>query len=458
MKDLYRRLALEAYCSDRDKIKKALFNCSDADRKDAEAVLLHHERKTSYDRIHRTLTLIGAIRSSLNLNNTEYWSTLDYGDFYQQFDGAGNYHTNRHETYKRSFLASSINLLNTLLNKLFKGIGYAIAFVWNITIIGFFLYFIVYIGIGILKDDNNVNAVKEPVSNAQYKHTSQPDYVQQNKPGSETIDDIDAFLDAPSDYTQQNKPGSEKLIEPRVFDPSTAQPLDDNKSRAEDFIESESKSPNKALYYVNIHSLNLREGPTTSSDVITVLKQYDTLEKIQENEAQSDWIYVKTINGDVGYVSQKYITLGDGRIAEMQWCIDNAGERPYTAEVFVQKSRGEHEINIHNGTSQDALVKLKNKSGSTVLSFYVRAKDKAKILNVPEGYFGTQFATGNDFSRVCQKFMHNMNAFTYPDYDPFITTSDANYYYNTIVEYTLHAVPSGNVQPGSIDLSQFLDD
>jgi hypothetical protein len=81
MKDLYKRLNINENAS-QQQIEQALLHCEDEQiKEDGAYVLLNAARRMVYDRNHRTLKLIGALRERMVLNNTPHWNIQEYGDY-----------------------------------------------------------------------------------------------------------------------------------------------------------------------------------------------------------------------------------------------------------------------------------------------------------------------------------------------------------------------------------------
>jgi hypothetical protein len=88
MRDLYARLSLRPTASAAE-IKAAITACPHAElRSDAVAVLLHAERRRTYDELHATLTRIGGLRASLGLVQTRLWH--GHRDFDGEVTGTGS--------------------------------------------------------------------------------------------------------------------------------------------------------------------------------------------------------------------------------------------------------------------------------------------------------------------------------------------------------------------------------
>jgi len=111
MRNLYARLSLTPTAS-ADEIKAAIAACPHAElRFDAAAVLLHADRRRTYDHLHATLTMIGGLRASLGLVPTRLWQGLR--DFDGEVTGSGSRYSefirkrDRRATARRSEKAAS---------------------------------------------------------------------------------------------------------------------------------------------------------------------------------------------------------------------------------------------------------------------------------------------------------------------------------------------------------------
>ncbi|NIM98987.1 MAG: hypothetical protein GTO24_13165 [candidate division Zixibacteria bacterium] len=189
--------------------------------------------------------------------------------------------------------------------------------------------------------------------------------------------------------------------------------------------------------------------------MVGFLDRFETV-KVTGPIANRIWLPVHTKTGLRGFISSKYLAKGDGALAKELWCMENLGPRPKNGAIFIQKEMGDHALTIDNGRDQDAIVKLRNLSGKTVLSFYVWARNKVRIDSVPEGTYRVQFACGDSYSNRCGFFMEGMICLVFSDLTSFRTKSDNRYIYKSSIEYTLHRVIGGTVQAMPIDSQDFL--
>ena len=134
------------------------------------------------------------------------------------------------------------------------------------------------------------------------------------------------------------------------------------------------------------------------------------------------------------------------------------GKRPTNGSVFIKKRAGIHQLIVDNGGEDDAVVKLKELSGGTVLSFYVRAGKQVKIDTVPEGDYKFEFASGSGYNSKEGCFMEYMKAMAFPIINTFVTTFRRNIMYKSSVACTLHEVNEGNVGAVRIANQAFAQD
>jgi len=167
---------------------------------------------------------------------------------------------------------------------------------------------------------------------------------------------------------------------------------------------------------------------------------------------------VVTKKGLKGFASSKYLAQGDGDLAKLRLDMANLGPRPKNGHIFIKKGSGDHKLMIDNGRYDDAIVKLKDLSGRTILSFYVRVQQKVQIKSIPEGNYKIRFACGKSYSNKRGYFLEGMTAMSFPDINPFITKIKDGYIYTSVVEYTLHEVLHGNVHANRISLEDFIND
>jgi hypothetical protein len=164
---------------------------------------------------------------------------------------------------------------------------------------------------------------------------------------------------------------------------------------------------------------------------------------------------VITDNGTVGFMPKAAVIFGDG-MADLKGRCFPFGPVSLTNGLTLRQMRiGPHTLKTTNGLSSDAVVKLRDIAGRTVLSFYVTAGGVVTIDSVPEGTFTIEFATGREFSPSCGYFLSDMSSRRFVNAESFVTQFQGNYRYTSILEITLNPVVGGAAQTVSTDDTTF---
>jgi uncharacterized protein YgiM (DUF1202 family) len=211
--------------------------------------------------------------------------------------------------------------------------------------------------------------------------------------------------------------------------------------------------PDIARYYVTALKLNVRENPWMDASIAGSLLQFDTV-NLHFKSKVNGW--VKIDNGLLeGWVAEKYLEKGEGSDAQELYCRANV-TRPVTGHIFYQKATGPHSLTINNSPGSDVIVKLKDLSGDTVISFYVRANEQFTVTSIPNGKFKMQYAAGKSYCQICGEiFLDDMQASEDPSFTRYEITSDGYNRYASVMEYTLYRVSNGNLQTKVIPADQF---
>lgn len=205
--------------------------------------------------------------------------------------------------------------------------------------------------------------------------------------------------------------------------------------------------------HVTSNALNLRQQPNTDSNIVGKLKHYQDINK-DTSKSDSTWSYVRTKDNLKGYVSNKYIAKGDGNIAYINNCRLKGVTRPSNGKVIKQVSSGRHQLVVNNSPGADALAKLKDKNNRTVVEFYIRANQTAKV-SVPEGSYRFQYASGTEYSPGCSRFLKDMHASQDPSMTRYVAEHRGNSIAYAVQTYTLKRVQHGNFRPQRINASDF---
>lgn len=214
------------------------------------------------------------------------------------------------------------------------------------------------------------------------------------------------------------------------------------------------KNPPRQMY-VNSESLNLRALPSTDGRVTGRMSRFETVTVL--DEIGGEWCLVRRSNGQSGMAAIRYLSMGSGDKARADWCRSNAGPRPRSGEILLQVAKGGHTLTVHNDPGRDAVVKLKNRNGKTVVSVYVRSGETAVVDSVPEGELKSMVAYGSTYSRACGYFLEDLQVQELDESVPFWTRKEGNRVYTKALEYTLYRVKNGNLSPEPATLEEFLD-
>ena len=203
-------------------------------------------------------------------------------------------------------------------------------------------------------------------------------------------------------------------------------------------------------YHVVAEMLNIRSGTTTESAVLYQAKKWDTLEVLGINDG---WAEIRRSGGAKAFASARYLAKENGRQAQAQDCIDNAGRTPSNGEIFGRRLRsgGFHEFRLKGGSSA-TVVKMKNRAGDDVLSFFVAPNRSVLIKDIPDGDYLVYFASGGTWSRSCGKFMRDMQVTRDPNPVRLTGNNQGQYY---TFGYELTEQVGGNFRPTDVSNDSF---
>jgi hypothetical protein len=194
--------------------------------------------------------------------------------------------------------------------------------------------------------------------------------------------------------------------------------------------------------------------PRATAPVLATIRPFENFYVVADRGVEG-YERVVTMRGTVGFMPKSSVIRGDG-IADLRGRCFPFGPVSLTNGTVFRKIRvGPHTLKTTNGLSSDAVVKVREITGSTVLSFYVAAGNEVTVDRVPEGTFIIEFATGRDFSPVCGYFLSNMSSRRFINSESFETQTRANSRYTSVLEITLNPVVGGTARTVSTDDSRF---
>jgi hypothetical protein len=165
--------------------------------------------------------------------------------------------------------------------------------------------------------------------------------------------------------------------------------------------------------YVAVDALELRQSPKPDATILLLLDRFTTVQVLGA-EPGGIWARISVPNGVAGYAETRYLFGGDGHNPRLSWCAAHAGDPPENGEVLLRRTGGDHALRVANATGSDVLVRLKSARGETVVAFYLLTGGKAMISDIPDGIFSAMYATGRVYSRPCETFVADMQAFLVP--------------------------------------------
>ena len=132
---------------------------------------------------------------------------------------------------------------------------------------------------------------------------------------------------------------------------------------------------------------------------------------------------------------------------------------PWNGKVldgYAAKGASGHEVEIKNGSSADAIVKLRDAvSGRLAVSFFVQKGATATFGRLPDGTYHVQYAFGSNLAVDCRSFAHVTSAQQMPSVESMVTRYSQTKIIRSHLTYTLYTVPGGNVRPEYFDPTLF---
>lgn len=119
-----------------------------------------------------------------------------------------------------------------------------------------------------------------------------------------------------------------------------------------------------------------------------------------------------------------------------------------------------HQLKIDNGSSGDAIVKIRNRTSHQLYAaLFVQKGLSAELNGIADGDYEVQYAIGDSLAQDCKSFSGYFRASSFPQTGPFRAQYVNDYrgegYIYRSLSYTLYSVPGGNVRPTSIDADSF---
>ena len=122
-----------------------------------------------------------------------------------------------------------------------------------------------------------------------------------------------------------------------------------------------------------------------------------------------------------------------------------------------------HQLDIDNGSSGDAIVKLRSMPANQLYaSFFVHRGEEASLSGIEDGTYSVQYAVGETLAEDCATFTPDASIAEFPGSEAFEAQYVNDYrgegFIYQRLSYTLYSVVGGNIRPTSISASDFNSD
>jgi hypothetical protein len=118
--------------------------------------------------------------------------------------------------------------------------------------------------------------------------------------------------------------------------------------------------------------------------------------------------------------------------------------------------QGSGELEIKNGTNDDAVAKLVNTlTNKSVATVYIGVNNNYTIKNISDGGYKLVFNLGHNWDTISKKFTTNSSYSVFEDDFDFTTTSSGDSYYYSVFRVTLNPVVGGTAKTNDINPEEF---
>jgi ribosomal protein L37AE/L43A len=131
---------------------------------------------------------------------------------------------------------------------------------------------------------------------------------------------------------------------------------------------------------------------------------------------------------------------------------------PSSTVITSPAQSGRGSLEVSNGTSRDAYIKLVAPSSSQlVAAFYVKSNSTFTLQGIPDGVYQVLFVLGEDWDSKTRTFTTNASFSRFDRSLNFVTTRQTNSTRYTIFKLTLHSVVGGDATTSPINEQEFTD-
>lgn len=121
-------------------------------------------------------------------------------------------------------------------------------------------------------------------------------------------------------------------------------------------------------------------------------------------------VEIRLSTNTAGFVEASRLSPGNAVAAREAFCAYDAGPPPANGEVLARSGSGSGQLTIRNTGSQPAVVKLRGADGIAAATVYLQPGGKTRVNGLPQGLYRPDYAIGELWSRVCNRFAAGMRA------------------------------------------------
>lgn len=117
-----------------------------------------------------------------------------------------------------------------------------------------------------------------------------------------------------------------------------------------------------------------------------------------------------------GLIQAARLNAGNQVAARRAFCTYHAGVSPRAGEVLRQRGSGSGILALHNRSAGPAVVKLRDRAGSTTATIYLGPGEETRVGGLPDGTYRAEYGFGEVWSRTCNGFAVSAQAWRMPSF------------------------------------------
>lgn len=155
------------------------------------------------------------------------------------------------------------------------------------------------------------------------------------------------------------------------------------------------------------------EGETNRLQPIGQLQPFTPVQALRLFR-QPGLMEIRLSDTTTGLIQAARLSPGGEPAAQRAFCIFHAGPAPLNAEVLAQRLVGTGSLHVVNREASPAIIKLRDRAGAAIVTFFVGPAEEARIGGLPDGQYRADYAYGEVWSRPCGGFAVGMRAWRFP--------------------------------------------